>query len=297
MWFIAALLAAGGFAGLVDSALGMGFGVTTTSFLLTMGLAPAAASATVHAARIGASVAGGTAHLKLGNVERGPLLWLALPGCAGGVLGALLLVQVNNEAARPLVAAFLLCVGALMLWRHFAAPRRHARRASLPRTGVLGFVAGAVDAFGGGGWGPIATPGLIVVEGREPRKAVGTVDLAQVFVSATIAGAFIVLLGVAGLRWDIVLAVGAGGAVAAPLGARMASRLKPRRLAGLVGALLVTLNARTLATSIFHVDPGAASTIMLGLVVVIFALMLTGGFERAPPAPEAPGPQPPGPAP
>lgn len=297
MWLIAALLAAGGFAGLVDSALGMGFGVTNTSFLLTLGLAPAAASATVHAARIGASIAGGTAHLKLGNVERGSLLWLTLPGCAGGILGAALLVQVNTESARPAVAAFLLAVGLLMLWRHFATPRPHTRRPSLPRTGLLGFAAGAVDAFGGGGWGPIATPGLIVVEGREPRKAVGTVDLAQVFVSATITGAFLVLLGASGLRWDIVLAVGAGGVIAAPFGARLASRLNPRRLAALVGALLVTLNARTLASSVFAVDEGAASAVMLALVVVIFVLMVAVGIDRAPAGPDVTEPQPPGPAP
>ncbi len=288
MWLLAALLTAGAFAGLVDSALGMGFGVTNTSFLLAAGLAPAAASATVHAARIGASVSGGAAHLRLGNVDRKALPWLALPGCAGGVAGALLLTQVNNEAARPAVATFLLAIGVLMLWRHLAAPRPHSGSTSLKRTGLIGLVAGAVDAFGGGGWGPIATPGLIVVEGREPRTAVGTVDLAQVFVSVTITAAFIVLIGVAGLRWDIVLAVGAGGALAAPLGARLARRLKPRRLAGLVGALLITLNARTLATSVFGVDPGAAEAAMVLLVAAILALLFTGGFEKAPDVPEAP---------
>jgi uncharacterized membrane protein YfcA len=287
VWVLFALFGAGAFAGLVDGALGMGFGVTTTSILLALGLAPAAASASVHAAKVAGALANGAAHWRFGNVDRASLPWLAGPGCAGAVVGAVAIFAARADTSRPVVAAFLMAMGALVLWRQLR-PRPHgARSPSRRRTAALGFAAGGLDAFGGGGWGPIATPGMILMEGHEPRKAVGTVNLAEFFVSVVVTVTLLMLLGASGLRWDFVAALAIGSVATAPLAAHLARRLRPRYLAELVAVLLIALNTRTLATDLFGADPGAASLFTLVAVAAVVVAMVAGGVGRAPPAADA----------
>jgi len=294
VWTLVALAGAGVVAELVDGALGMGFGVTTTSLLLALGLAPAAASASVHAAKVAAALANGAAHWRFGNVDRASLPWLAVPGCAGGVVGAVAIAGASAASARPAVAIFLIAMGALLLWRHLRPFSQTTRAPSRGRTAALGLVAGSLDAFGGGGWGPIATPAMILMEGHEPRKAVGTVNLAEFFVSLVVAATLIALLGASGLRWDFVLAVAAGGVAAAPFAAHLTRRLKPQFLAGLVALLLISLNARTLATDLFGADPLASAAFIASVIAATLAALAVGRARRAPPVAAGPpsGPTP-----
>ncbi|WP_141696116.1 sulfite exporter TauE/SafE family protein, partial [Xanthomonas translucens] len=146
-WFVLVGLAAQ----LVDGALGMAFGLVSSSVLLSMGLPPAAVSASVHSAEVFTTGASGLSHLALGNVDNRLFLRLALPGMAGGVLGAYGLTQLPGEFIRPFVHLYLLGLAVLILLRAAgrALPRRQVQRVPL-----LGFVAGLLDASGGGGWGP-----------------------------------------------------------------------------------------------------------------------------------------------
>uniref|UniRef100_UPI000AE1B97A sulfite exporter TauE/SafE family protein n=2 Tax=Xanthomonas TaxID=338 RepID=UPI000AE1B97A len=148
-WFVLVGLAAQ----LVDGALGMAFGLVSSSVLLSMGLPPAAVSASVHSAEVFTTGASGLSHLALGNVDKRLFLRLALPGMAGGILGAYVLTQLPGDVIRPFVHVYLLGLALLILLR---AAGRTLPRQQVRRVPLLGFVAGLLDASGGGGWGPVA---------------------------------------------------------------------------------------------------------------------------------------------
>lgn len=239
-WFIAVGFAAQ----LVDGAIGMAYGVTSTSVLLAMGVPPATASASVHVAKTFTGAASGAAHWQLGNVDRGLLVRLSLAGMVGGVAGALLLTAVPAEVVKPFISGYLLLLGVLILYKAFGAP---------PKTGIppravvpLGLFGGWADSMGGGGWGPIVTTNL-VNQGVTPRYAVGTVNLAEFFVSATVAATFVATIGI-GL-WPVILGLIVGGVLAAPIAATATRHLPPRWMMAAVGLVIVAISARTLFLS------------------------------------------------
>src|SRR5690606_37080087 len=119
---------------LIDGALGMAFGLVSSSILLAMGMPPAAVSASVHTAEVFTTGVSGAAHGMLGNVDRRLLLRLAIPGVAGGVIGATLLSRVDGDAIRPWIQAYLLVLALLILLR---AAGRRLPRGEVKRVGVL----------------------------------------------------------------------------------------------------------------------------------------------------------------
>ena len=294
MWGLVAFGVAGAVAELIDGSLGMGFGVTGSTILVAAGFTPAVTSASVHGAEVFTSFASGTSHLKLGNVDR-KLLWaLGVPGVLGGVLGALLLTGFDAAYARPVVASILLCLGALIVLRFLrrgVAPAVR-RPASGKRITFLGFTAAAVDAFGGGGWGPIATPTLILGSNVEPRRAVGTVNLAEFFVTLAISVTFLFTLGLGGVEWGFVAAVAVGGVVCAPAAAWITAKLPAARLGVVVGVLLVALNARTILQSAGVVNAeqsfalAAVSLAAVGALIVYELSAASGERRRAGPGAE-----------
>src|ERR671921_2574801 len=208
---------------LVDGSLGMAYGVTSTTLLLTVGIAPAAASAAVHMAEVGTTLASGVSHWRFGNVDWSKVLWLAIPGGIGAFLGAVVLSSViSAEAAEPIVAVFLFSLGAYILAR-FAFRRREqpviARPVARGFLGPLGLVAGFLDAAGGGGWGPISTPTLLSSRRMEPRKVVGTVDCSEFVVALSASVGFLISLSLAEIPWTVVGALLLGGVIAAPIAA------------------------------------------------------------------------------
>lgn len=243
-WAFAFFVAAGFFAQLVDGALGMGFGVISTSIMLGLGLSPAHASASVHAAEVFTTAASGAAHLRFGNVDRRLFMRLLVPGCVGGSLGAYLLVSLPGDRLKPFVGAYLLVMGCVILYRAFhpAAPR--AMGAGLY---PLAFAGGTLDAIGGGGWGPIVTSTL-VARGGDSRLTVGSVNLAEFFVTVCESLAFIVTLGA--MPWKPILGIIVGGVAAAPLAAWLTGRIPTRRLTGLVGVLVILYSARIIWKSL-----------------------------------------------
>lgn len=230
-------VAVGILAQLVDGALGMAYGITATTFLLTSGVSPAVASASVHLSEVFTTGFSGLSHLRFGNVNRQLFLKLLVPGMIGGVVGAVVVTQVDGAILKPFVAAYLLLIGVHVLIRGL---RRWKPAARLPRRiGRLALFGGFVDSVGGGGWGPVVTTTLIG-SGNDPRTTIGSVNFAEFFLSLASAGAFTVLVGTG--MWPTVAGLILGGLFAAPFGALLCRRLSARGLMILVGVLISGLS-------------------------------------------------------
>lgn len=259
----------GFFAQLVDGSLGMAYGATSTSLLLVAGLAPATASASVHLAEVGTTLVAGTAHWRFGNVDWGIVARIGVPGAAGAFLGATALSSLSIEAARPVTAGILLAIGAWLLVRFTvrppaaARPGGHGLRSRF--LAPLGLVAGFIDASGGGGWGPVATPSLLVTERVEPRRVIGTVDTSEFLVTVAASAGFLIGLGRSGFSGNAVVALLAGGLVAAPLAAWLVTRIPSTMLGASVGGLLVQTNLHMLLVAASVPRPVVAAADVLVL--------------------------------
>ena len=230
---------------LVDGALGMAYGVISNSLLLAMGLPPAIASASVHAAEIVTTGVSGLSHHAFGNVDRTLLKRLAIPGVVGAAIGAYALVSLPGDAIKPFIALYLLSMGLLILWKTFrgVGQRRQVRHVS-----ILGLTGGFCDAIGGGGWGPVVTSTL-VARGQDPRTSIGSVNLAEWFVTVSASLVFMLTIGLS--NWPTIAALILGGVLAAPLGAAATRVIPTRILMGLVGALIVATSLRTIVLAWF----------------------------------------------
>jgi uncharacterized protein len=286
------LLALAGFgAQLVDGALGMGYGVTSTTLLLLAGLSPATASASVHLAKIGTALASGYAHWRFGNVDRALVLRLGVPGAAGALIGALLLSWLSTEASAPLMGALLLAIGAFILVKYAVRPPREATARTSPHRhrflAPLGFVGGFVDATGGGGWGPVSTAGLLTAGRTAPRTVIGSVSTSEFLVTLAASAGFMIGLGTSGIDWLAVAGLLAGGTLAAPLAAWLVTRLPTAVLGAAVGGLIVLTNLGTvlagtgvdgIAVPITHIAFAAA---WLGLVMIAVRRVLAARRSAA----------------
>ena len=270
------IFALGGFlAQLVDGSLGMAYGVTSTTILLTAGLTPALTSASVHLAEIGTSVASGLSHWKFGNVDWKVVLTLGVPGAVGAFFGATALSKLSTESAEPWMSAVLLVLGAYVLLRFALRPvrRRQLTGISPKLVAPLGLVAGFVDATGGGGWGPVSTPTLLSTGKVEPRKVVGSVDTSELLISLAASGGFLISLDDTGLSWTTVAALLLGGVVAAPLAAYLV-RIVPMRMIGVgAGGLIVLTNAQTLLKAVGL--SGTPTAAVYAVIVVAWVVALT----------------------
>jgi uncharacterized protein len=266
---------------LVDGSLGMAYGVTSTTLLLTVGIAPAAASASVHLSEIGTTLVSGISHWRFGNVDWTKIVWMAIPGGIGAYFGAVLLSSISAEAAQPIVAIFLFGLGAYILIRfsfkvgNLITEKPISRKFLSP----LGLVAGFLDAAGGGGWGPISTPSLLSSGRMEPRKVVGTVDTSEFVVAMCASVGFLISLSFAEIPLSIVAALLIGGVIAAPLAAWLVRHLHPRVLGTAVGGVILLTNARTFLKAI-GVDPGT-NHFVYAAVLAIWAVALYFAFSIA----------------
>ncbi|MBX9861712.1 MAG: sulfite exporter TauE/SafE family protein [Hyphomicrobium sp.] len=234
-------VAIGFVAQMIDGAIGMAYGVTATSVLLSTGVPPATASACVHAAETFTTGASGLAHWKLGNVDR-KLLWrLAVPGAIGGAIGAYALSEFDGDTLKPYIAVYLLALGIVIIWK--ALVRRPLESPQPRSVAPLGFFGGLLDAIGGGGWGPIVTSSLLG-QGTTPRYAIGSVNLAEFFVTLTISTTFFLTIGL-GL-WPIITGLVIGGVIAAPFAALAAKHVPAKALMLVVGCVVIVLSLNTI---------------------------------------------------
>ena len=274
------LLAAAGFlAQLVDGSLGMGYGVTSATLLLAGGLGPAAASAAIHFAEIGTTLVSGASHQALGNVDWRTVAILAGPGFVGAFAGATFLVNLDTEPARIVVAVILMLLGAYVTWR-FLAPQRlqFKGRPSARFLAPVGLGGGALDAVGGGGWGPVGTTSMLSSGRLEPRRVVGSVDTAEFVVTIGASLGFLTALGRQGIDWHVALALLVGGVVAAPIAAVLVRYLPARILGVSAGGLIVLTNIRTLGDELGAPDLTvallAATVLTLWVLWVSWAIKL-----------------------
>jgi hypothetical protein len=234
----------------VDGSLGMGFGVTSTSLLLSLGVGSALASASVHMAELATTCISGISHFRIGNVEK-RLFWpLLVSGVAGAVAGTLSAVTFQDAPAiRVVVAGILLVLGILIVAR-FARSRPRIHAVPSPRRLLLiGFPAAFIDALGGGGWGPIATPSLVMSD-VDPAKAVGTVNAVEFFVTLTISAVFLATLPA--IDWQVAVPLAVGAAVTAPFAAFATKRMPTRVLGTAVGVVIILLSARTITLALLR---------------------------------------------
>jgi uncharacterized protein len=231
-------IGAGFAAQLVDGALGMAFGVISNTLLISLGVAPAAASAGVHTVETFTTCVSGISHIIHRNVDWKLLGRLTLPGMVGAAAGAYLLTQVDATTAKPFVLGYLSLIGLFLVWRGVRYPPEHKP----PRViAPLGLAGGFLDAAGGGGWGPIVT-GNLLAQGAEPRRTIGTVNTAEFLVTLTSALTFILALGVKAFT-IATLGLLIGGVIAAPLGAYLVKRIPAKPLLVAVGILLTVTSA------------------------------------------------------
>jgi uncharacterized membrane protein YfcA len=230
---------------MIDGALGMAYGVSSNTFLLSLGIPPAAASASVHMAEVVTTGISGFSHWRLGNVDWKLVRRLLLPGIVGGVVGAYLLTSIDGNIIKPYIAAYLLFMGGVIIYKALTMkPRNKPDEYHGPRVSWLGLLGGFCDAIGGGGWGPVVTSTL-VARGKYARTTIGSVNFSEFFVTFAESITFVLALSF-GQYWQIILGLLIGGAIAAPLAALLSQKLPLKTLMIVVGILIILLSIRTL---------------------------------------------------
>jgi uncharacterized membrane protein YfcA len=268
---------------LVDGSLGMAYGVTSTTLLLAIGTSPAAASATVHLAEIGTTLVAGVAHWRFGNVDWKVVLKIGVPGAVGAFAGATFLSSLSTGTAAPLMSFILLALGLYILVRFtaFGLPKGNLGKPLRKRfLAPLGVVAGFVDSTGGGGWGPVGTPAILASGRLEPRKTIGSIDTSEFLVAVAASVGFLVGIGNEGVRAGWMIALLAGGVVAAPIAAWLVRHLPPRVLGSAVGGIIVLTNVRTLLRSDWVDASDGVRYAVYALLSAVWAAALTHSIRQ-----------------
>ena len=280
---------------LIDGALGMAYGVTSTTLVLAAGYGPASASAAVHLAELGTTAASGFAHWRFGNVDWRTVRRLAIPGAIGAFCGAVLLSNISSEIAKPWMGGILLALGIFVLVRFTLRGPRETKGRRYVRgryVAPLGLGAGFIDATGGGGWGPVATPTLLASGRMEPRKVVGSVDTSEFLVALAASVGFLLALGSQGIPFGVVAALMAGGVIAAPIAAWLVRWLPARVLGTAVGGLIIMTNSRTILHELGAADATRYATYLGIAAIWVAAVAWTVRAHRRTLAAAAPAAQP-----
>jgi len=240
-------LLAGFLAQIVDGALGMAYGVTSNSLLLSFGLSPKLASAAVHTAEVFTTGVSGLSHIRFGNFHKALFLKLVIPGVISSSIGAYLLGSVIDGAViKPYINVYLMFLGIVILYK--AILKRITKENNLKHAGIYAVFGGFLDAIGGGGWGPIVTSNLIR-QGNQPNIIIGTVNTAEFFVTFFSAGILIYFTGIS--SWQIILGLIIGGTLAAPFGAYIVKLVPPKTMMIAVGILIIITSMYSLYVTIY----------------------------------------------
>lgn len=259
---------------LVDGSLGMGYGVTSATLLIAIGLTPVMASASVNMAQIGTTAVSGFSHGKLGNVDKVVFRRIAIPGSIGAFLGAIFLTQLSTNFARPWTATILLLLGVYVLVRYLRQKQMTLRKGR-PRTQFLiplGLAGGFINSTGGGGWGPVSTPALLATGRMAPSRVIGTVNAAEFAVTVAATVGFLVAIGLEAVDFTVLLPLMIGGMIAAPFAAWVASKLPMRIMGVAVGGMIITTNTLTL-TNTFAVPTPLQIGLLASVIAVWFGLV------------------------
>jgi len=234
---------------MIDGALGMAYGVSSNTFLLSVGVSPAIASASVHVAETFTTAVSGISHWRLGNVDRELFKKLIIPGVLGAVVGAYILSNIDGNIIKPYISAYLLVMGVVILVK--ALRNNHREQKVTSHISILGAIGGFFDAIGGGGWGPIVTTTL-VARGNNPRFTIGSVNSSEFFITFSQSVVFIfALFSDLVSNWMVIVGLLIGGMIAAPFAAVVTRKLPVRLLMGMVGVLIILLSLRTIYQVLF----------------------------------------------
>lgn len=234
--------AIGVFAQLVDGTLGMGYGATSSSFLLAYGISPAISSTGVHVAEMFTTGASAISHHKFGNINKKLLKNLLIPGVIGSITGAYLLADViDGDVIKPFIAVYMIILAIVIVIK---ALRKNIIKKKTKKLGILAIFGGFMDSVGGGGWGPIVTSTLLG-RGRNPRYTIGSVNAAEFAVSFASGITFMLFGGIQG--WQVILGLILGGVIAAPLAAYLVNRIQRKPMMIVVGILIIVLSLKTLS--------------------------------------------------
>jgi uncharacterized membrane protein YfcA len=232
----------GVFAQLVDGTLGMGYGATSTSFLLAYGIPPAISSTGVHVAEMFTTGASAISHHRFGNINKKLVRHLLIPGVLGSITGAYLLSDViDGDAIKPFIAVYMIALAVIIIRK---AMQKNIIKKKTKRLGVLATFGGFMDSVGGGGWGPIVTSTLLG-RGRNPRYTIGSVNAAEFAVSFASGITFMIFGGIQG--WQVIIGLILGGVMAAPIAALLVNKIKRKPMMILVGVLIIALSLKTLS--------------------------------------------------
>lgn len=235
------IFVAGGFiAQMIDGSLGMAYGVSASTFLLSFGVPPAAASASIHTAEIFTSGISGLSHLKFGNVNKKLFRSLLIPGILGAIAGAYILSSFEeyNVYLRPVIAVYTLILGAVIIRKALTLRKPKRKTKNIPALAAFG---GFMDSIGGGGWGPIVASTLIA-KGRNPRYTIGSVNLAEFFITFASSVTFFATIGIS--YFNIIIGLVLGGMIAAPIAASLTQKLPLSKMMLVVGVLIVIVSIR-----------------------------------------------------
>lgn len=234
-------LVIGIFAQLVDGTLGMGYGATSTSFLLSFGVPPVISSTAVHVSEMFTTGASAISHHKFGNINRKLAKMLIIPGVIGSVIGAYLLSDIiDGNAIKPFIAIYMIALAIVILVK---AIRKKRPKKPTKQLGLLAIFGGFMDSVGGGGWGPIVTSTLIG-RGRDPRYTIGSVNAAEFAISFASGITFLLFQGIHG--WQVIAGLILGGVIAAPLGAYFVNKIPRKPAMVVVSLMIIFLSIRTL---------------------------------------------------
>jgi uncharacterized membrane protein YfcA len=265
----------------VDGLLGMGFGITSASLLTVLGYSAVAASAGTHAAKVGTTLVSGVSHWREGNVDWRVLITVGVPGAVGAFIGAVVLTNIALDGARIWMAAILFLLGLTIIARFGYGkslfPAMKLRTRNLWPIGLFG---GFVDATGGGGWGPVATPSLMTVTRHKPHRIVGTVSASEFLVAASASTGFLFGAGEAGVPWLAVLGLVIGGVITAPIAARLAKKAPTAPLGVAVGGMVLMANTAVIA-SVLEI-PGAISAAIVVVELLITIAIVIQVVKRTP---------------
>ena len=254
----------------VDGLLGMGFGITSASLLTVLGYSAVAASAGTHAAKVGTTLVSGVSHWREGNVDWRVLITVGVPGAIGAFIGAVVLTSIALDGARIWMAAILFLLGLTIIARFgydkSLFPAMKLRTRNLWPIGLFG---GFVDATGGGGWGPVATPSLMTVTKHKPHRIVGTVSASEFLVAASASIGFLFGAGEAGVPWLAVLGLVIGGVITAPIAARLAKKAPTAPLGVAVGGMVLIANTVVIASVLAISGAISAAIVAVELVITI----------------------------
>jgi siroheme synthase-like protein len=244
-------LGAGFVFAMVDGAIGMSYGVTSTTFSLSMGIPPASASMGVHLSEILSNGIAGWMHYRMGNINWKLFKMLLIPGIIGAVLGAYILSSLEHYSnyTKPFVSLYTLILG-IVIFKKALKTGQKRTNAKIKRIGLLGFGGGFIDAVGGGGWGSIVLSTLIA-GGRHPRFSLGTVKLSRFFIALMSSITFITMLS--GARWEAVSGLVIGSALASPIAAKISNRISAKAIMMSVAVIVILISIRSIINFLLKV--------------------------------------------